>query len=166
MQDKFYFFFGSKEALPGKGTNEYVSNPDKYIELSKIKNWRHVLSNFYESPLIWNDKTYRTIEHIYQSTKIGLVDEKLANEFIIGGKFDGSGVIARKQRKLAKLSKEQLNEWNSMKHELLEKVTQIKFEQCPLFKEVLLATKDAELWHGAPRILKQRMLFLERIRDQ
>ncbi len=59
-----YFFSGSKDAKPGKGANE-AGSPSDFPELVNIKDWRKVLSNFYESPIVYENKTYRTWEHAY-----------------------------------------------------------------------------------------------------
>ena len=63
--------------------NEFVKNLKDYEELSQIKDWRKILSNFYVAPFKYNGKTWNTIEHAFQSKKIELVDEKLAEKFTL-----------------------------------------------------------------------------------
>ena len=45
--DMFLFYSKSKDAIPGYGKNETVSDPTEYTDLSKMKNWRRTLSNMY-----------------------------------------------------------------------------------------------------------------------
>lgn len=48
--DRFVFTSKSKNAAPGRGANEHVANPEHYLQLASIPNWRRVLSNFYMPP--------------------------------------------------------------------------------------------------------------------
>ena len=40
MKDKFTFFSGSGDALPGRGSNEQKNTTETYTDLRKIKNQR------------------------------------------------------------------------------------------------------------------------------
>ena len=81
--DTLFYFSKSADKKPGKGVNEFVKNLKDYEELSQIKDWRKILSNFYVAPFKYNGKTWNTIEHAFQSKKIELVDEKLAEKFTL-----------------------------------------------------------------------------------
>ena len=164
---KLYFFSGSRDALPGRGVNE-VGTPTEFAVLAKIKNWRKVISNFYETPLTYKGKTYMTVEHAFQAVKIGFADAAKADQFAIESGSElakGGGVAARKARKIVTLNAAQQKQWRSVASDVMRELWEIKFSQ-GLPKEVLLATNQAELWHGAPRIPKERWDDLETIRSK
>ena len=52
MKSRFVYYSKSADSKPGKGSGEYLNIKDDFTELSKIKNWRKMLSNFYISPFI------------------------------------------------------------------------------------------------------------------
>ena len=106
-KDKLYFYSKSRDAVPGCGVNEYVESISKYDELKKIPHWRRILSNFYETPFLYSGKMWKTVEHAFQAQKIALVNPELAETFTIdSGELlgMGSGLDARKARKIAILS--------------------------------------------------------------
>ncbi len=69
MSDKFFFYSKSSDKVPGKGTNEYVKNVNDYKELSKFKDWRKHLSNFYVSPFRLDGEEWNSLEHWYHAAK-------------------------------------------------------------------------------------------------
>ena len=69
MTTKFLYYSKSAGAKPGKGSGEYLNIGDDFTELSKIKNWRQTLSNFYISPFILDDNTWNSIEHFFHAVK-------------------------------------------------------------------------------------------------
>ena len=76
--DTLFFYSKSKDAFSGKGTNEYVEDGKKYTILVSIKDWRKILSNFYEFPFEYDGKRWNSVEHAFQSKKIELVDKEKA----------------------------------------------------------------------------------------
>lgn len=168
MKDKLYFYSKSKDALPGKGVHEVISNENEYDELKKIKDWRKILSNFYIFPIKYNNYTYNTIEHVFQAMKINIVDSEKAYHFTIeSGNIigKGDGLIARKNRKYVKLNNEELKEWNKIKDNVLYEASLYKFKNCEIAKNVLKFTKNAELWHIVQRSSNnERFIHLENIR--
>ena len=60
--DRLYYFSRSADRPPGQGVNERVSNPSKYTELAQVKNWRHILSNFWVAPFEVNGVQWNTVE--------------------------------------------------------------------------------------------------------
>lgn len=165
--DKLYFYSKSRDAVPGYGVNEDVESISKYDELKKIPHWRRILSNFYEVPFSYSGKMWMTVEHAFQAQKIALVDPDLAETFTIdSGKSlgMGSGLDARKARKIAILPESKLSKWNSMKHKVMEDIVEARYTQDPVGADVLIKTGDAELWHGIARGKPMRMFGHEKVR--
>jgi predicted NAD-dependent protein-ADP-ribosyltransferase YbiA (DUF1768 family) len=163
--DILYYYSGSANKVPGKGVNETVSQPSNYIALRNIPNWRRVLSNFYEGEFVYRGLWYRTVEHAWQGRKISYADETKATYFSMDSNhYIGreGGDIARSNRKMVILSRDQIREWETSDE--IEEILYAKFSQVPLAREVLLATHDAQLWHGAPRTPKKRQTSLENVR--
>ena len=111
--DKLCYYSKSKDVKVGKGKNEFVNDESIYKELDKIRNWRQILSNFYTEPFKFENKTYNSVEHAFQSYKIGLVNKEKAEYFTLDSNHPiglGDGNIAQKNRKLVILNKEQLED--------------------------------------------------------
>jgi predicted NAD-dependent protein-ADP-ribosyltransferase YbiA (DUF1768 family) len=163
----FYFYSKSADKPPGKGANEKVAEGENYTELRNIKDWRKILSNFHVGEFMYKDKTYRTAEHCFQSQKIALVDTTKAHQFCVESGTPlakGDGEAARKQRKMVVLGDKDLIQWNKMKFQVLEEILHARFSQVHAAQKVLLATKDAELWHGTRGTPKARQVQLEQVR--
>ena len=166
--DKFFFYSKSKDVAPGKGVNEVVCT-DTYDDLKKIKNWRKVLSNFHVFPFVYEGYTYNTIEHVFQAKKIEIADKEKALWFTVEGGHEigaGDGEMARKNRKLVKLTKDQLKVWCEMKDRVMYEAAIQKYLVCQEAQDVLRGTKNAELWHVVPRSKPIRFEHLEVIRSQ
>lgn len=93
------------------------------------------LSNFFESPVEYNGKTYRCAEGAYQAQK----NPDRADEFT---KLKGSDA-----RKLGK-SVELRSDWSQVKDGIMVEVVNAKFQQNRNLMKKLVATGDAELVHG------------------
>lgn len=166
--DKLYFYSKSKDVAPGKGTNEYVEEPSKYVDLSTTKDWRKVLSNFHFEPFKYDGYTWNTIEHVFQSKKIELVDPEKAKWFTVESGNEiakGDGLVARKNRKLVKLSKAELEQWFYIKNKVLFEAASEKYKQNTNSANILKATNKAELWHIVMRGKPERLTHLERVRS-
>lgn len=169
MVDKFQFYSKSADKKPGKGVGE-SGDPENYAELGKIKNWRHELSNFSDSCIVsYDNLSFRTIEHAFHYAKCALINKEKAKDFSLESGTDlsrGSGLDARGARKLVKLSEPDLKVWADKKSAFLKYVWEQKANQSKKFRDVLLATKQAELWHYLGRGLGvERWLNLELIRN-
>lgn len=168
MTDKLYFYSKSKDAIVGKGINEVVKDISEYENLKNVKDWRKVLSNFHVYPIKYQGYTYNTIEHVFQAKKIEIVDKEKALYFTVESKNEiglGDGEMARKNRKLVKLNKDELMLWNKIKDDVMFVAALTKYLMCEEAKYVLKSTKKAELWHIVPRSKPIRFKHLEIIRE-
>lgn len=167
--DKLYFYSKSKNALPGGGCNEYVSDINLYETLAQYPGFRKVLSNFHVAPFKYNGYTYNSIEHVFQAMKIALVDKEKAYFFTVESGHEiglGAGSIAQKNRKLVMLSKDDLKSWSSIKNDIMKAAASEKYKTHPEALKILRATNDAELWHIVTRSKPERFLHLEDIRRE
>jgi predicted NAD-dependent protein-ADP-ribosyltransferase YbiA (DUF1768 family) len=168
-EDKLIFFSSSKDNKIGKNKNEFINNPDEYLELNKIKNFRRYLSNFDIYEFKYNGYSYRTIEHAFQGAKISLANKEEGFKFTIDSNNViglGDGKIARKNRKLVNLNKEQIIEWNNIKHNIIYEIALEKFKVSTIARDILLKTNNCQLWHTFPRMkYPMRCYYLEKIRD-
>ena len=160
--DILLFYSTSKELRRDRRSaryQEHISHPKDYLELDSIPDWRKVLSNFYVFEFtieVAPDTilTFRSIEHGFHYFKIRLADPSRAFDFSLesGSKLSkGEGLDARRARKLVVLTSQQLQEWDSIKDSVLYSLSKCRYSQDPLSKQVLLATRDAQLWHIASR---------------
>lgn len=152
--DRLYFYSGSADPPPGQGVHEGVRDAAAYAELARTRHWRRMLSNFWPADFVLDGATYRTVEHCFQAAKIALIDPALARLFALesGSPLSqGDGAAARKQRKMVLLDPARLRTWDARKGAVMHAAMQAKFSQHPALRSVLLATQDAELWHGTGR---------------
>lgn len=165
--DKLFYYSKSADKPVGKGANELVANPVDYAELNKIGDWRRILSNFCAIPngFTYDGHTFKTVEHAFQSKKIGLVDQQKAFTFTLESNTilsRGGGQMARGfGRKLVVLSKDKLKEWGRIKTQVMKDIMVARFMQDDVGRDVLLKTNSAQLHHIRPRQKSIRMIELE-----
>ena len=110
---------------------------------------------------------FNSIEHVFQSKKIELVDPVKAYYFTVESGHEiglGDGAMAQKNRKLAVLKKADLDTWFWMSADVMKRAAMAKYTQCPAAAEVLRCTGNAQLWHVVPRKQPVRFEHLEEIR--
>jgi predicted NAD-dependent protein-ADP-ribosyltransferase YbiA (DUF1768 family) len=142
-------------AKPGKGTDEYVSKAENYIALSKIVHWRQQLSPFDvaefkcdgspEHGIVFKDAKWKTLEHFNQACKIYLQDPSIALTFCVGGKH---GESPHNLESKCKLTPENLNQWESIKLDVMYIGAKAKFDQHESKMNILMATSPAELMYA------------------
>lgn len=176
MCSRIVFYSKSADKFPGKGTNEFLSDCDKnndvFKELNSVKDWRRMLSNFYESEFKHDAMTFNTAEHAFHYNKFKLFDKDVAFKFALESDSDiskGDGKAAQKARKLLMLNEEQLTKWFKVREKSLNKILYDKFNQSDELKSMLVKTKTAELWHFLGRGHKkgenlERWEYLEKLR--
>ena len=92
---EFIFWSKSSDSKPGKGSGESLPSDKKsaYDDLSKEKNWRRVLSNFYAKekvdgvrpPLFELDgKKWASVEHYYHANKFKKNNKDYYDKFALG----------------------------------------------------------------------------------
>ena len=178
--DTLVFRSNSADKAPGKGVHEFVANVADYAELAAIKNFRRYLSNFDSSvTFTWQGQfdrpyTFRSIEHAFHAAKIHLANPTEALKFNVESGHPigaGDGEVARRHRKLVKLTEEQLAVWDSQAWDITASVATAKFtqNQTSTPSRVLKATGGAKLVHlatarGKPSELIQ-FTHLENIRE-
>lgn len=169
MTDKLYYYSKSADKMPGKGANEYINDPSQYNELSQIRDWRKKLSNFHIAPFEYENRRWNTVEHLFQAVKVSLVDKELAYTFCLDSNSELSqayGSEAQKKRKIVLLSPSLLAYWEQIKHQVMYDALYAKFSQNEDMKSILLATNDAELWHGTRGHRPSRQYSLEQVRNE
>ena len=156
QKDIFVFKFNSADKAPGKGVNENLVKGHTYSELSKIKDWRRMLSNFDVAEFEWSgdgvlsepfppNTKWNSIEHALQGSKYWKTHKKEAMRFTLNsgdmiGKGDGSE--AHKHKDLVKVD---LTEWDEST--IVKSIAESKYRQNPERMRMLKATEPAELFH-------------------
>ena len=167
----FQFYSKSRDPEPGKGSGETIPEDkiSEYKELSKIKDWRKMLSNFYESEFKLDDKRWLSVEHYYQGSKFKKENPEFYNKFSLDSESDISkdpnlaksagGKSGKSRGKLLrpeniKIDKDFFKNGRSSKE--MKNSQKEKYSQNDKLKEMLLLTKDAKLTHfsrGSPPIV-------------
>lgn len=147
---------------PGKGAGEKIKKEDvmKFAELAGIKNWRKVLSNFYEGEFTLDGKRWLSVEHFYHASKFKKgnpefyalfsldSDSELSKSPLMakgaGGK---TGKVNKKQFRPKKI-KIDADFFTSKENErAMYRAQMAKYKQVDEARRVLMATKDAKLQH-------------------
>jgi hypothetical protein len=178
----FVFYSKSRDVMPGKGGNnhkdaekkwsEKVSDPTKFDELSRIKDWRKVLSNMWgglpqnrETPLFTIDGyDWASVEHWFHANKFKwrVEESEEYKDFYETFTFNSGSEIC-KDAKLALTAGGRTGKvrgkkyrpttvvldpnWENKKERIMMIGQKAKYEQDTLSNNVLLATKDAKLVH-------------------
>jgi len=179
-QTRFMFYLKSTDAKPGKGAGEHLAPEDtgKYEELSRIKDWRKKLSNFWIAPFTLNGKRWASVEHYYQGSKFKGTPEYY-NQFSLdsGSELSKNPLLAKAaggktgkfQGKLIRPNKIVIDRdfFEGIPGELYRRsdmemniAQDSKFLQNEDLKELLKLTKNAQLIHyqrGTPVVFYNLM---------
>lgn len=169
MPDVFQFYHTSSDSFPGKGTGEILESPkETYVELSKYLNWRRVLSNFGDSPFVWKGLRWQTAEHAYQASRFELDHEDKARDFSLDSnntEINTDPMKAKKWAESVKFPRDLQAQWDEGKTNILNDIWRAKFTENKMAHDILLATKNAQLWH-AMRGNKEHWISLETLRGE
>ena len=159
-EEKTIFVFKSNSAdkAPGKGVNEHLVKGQTFPELSKIKDWRRMLSNFDVAEFDWTGEgvlpepfppttRWNSIEHAFQGSKHWWKGHKKeALRFTMAGDIGkGDGAEAQKNRKLVKI--DDMDGWDELSWKVMASAAEAKYIQNPERMRMLKATAPAELFH-------------------
>jgi len=172
-EDIFLFYSKSTDAKPGKGAGEMIQSDEKYDALSKIKDWRKKLSNFWIQPFDLDGKRWQSVEHYYQASKFkGTPD--FYNQFSLDSGSDiskdpalakGAGGKSGKFKGKLVRSKEIRVDDGFFERKNIEmyKAQHAKFTQHDDLMKMLKLTKDAKLMHfvrGSPNIAFYNLMYI------
>lgn len=105
--------------------------------IDSFSNEYHFLSNFSESPVLYEGVLYPTVEHAYQAAK------SLDSDFRFRVSINKSPATAKKMGRGVRLRPD----WEDIKVDVMRYLLQRKFNHDDL-REQLLETEDAELIEG------------------
>ncbi len=172
----FQFYSKSADKKPGKNKPSEKMEPGRekdFIELSEIKDWRKVLSNFYVGKFELDGYEWNSVEHYYHANKFKKNNFRFYEAFslmykpqqddpewfqripknlnmepavakALGGKTGKYKGVQIRPKDL-KADDDFFNGDNHKNVLLLGQ--RAKYNQVPIAKKVLLATKDAKLQH-------------------
>ena len=153
----FVFKSNSADKAPGKGVNEQLAKGHTFTELSKIKDWRRMLSNFDVAEFDWSGEgvlpepfpaktRWNSIEHAFQGAKHWWKGHKKeALRFTLSGDIGkGDGAEAQKNHKLVNMD---MAGWDDLSWKVMSSAAEAKYIQNPERMRMLKATTPAELFH-------------------
>jgi len=175
MKDKFVFYSKSADALPGRGSNEEKNTIETYSDLRKIKDWRKMLSNFYVSEFFIDDNYWNSVEHFFhalkfRNNKIPSKEYEFYKTFTLtsNSPWCKNPFLAKQAGKAGRVSPitgkifdkkigdTKIPKDIKMRDDFYEAKISSKLQKLAFFakftqnldlKNVLLSTKEAELWH-------------------
>lgn len=176
----FQFYSKSRDLEPGKGSGEKIPDDKipEYEELSKIKNWRKMLSNFYESEFTLDDKRWLSVEHYYQGAKFKKENPEFYEQFSLDSGSDISkdtnlaksagGKSGKSKGKLIRPTNIKIDKdffLDNRSSNEMKRAQREKYKQNDELKRMLLLTKDAKLTHfsrGSPPIVFNETMELRK----
>ena len=176
----FQFYSKSRDSKPGKGAGEKIPKKEvmKFAELAGIKNWRKVLSNFFEGEFTLDGKRWLSVEHFYHASKFKKNNPDFYALFSLDsdseiskspamakgaggktGKFKGKQIRPKKIKIDEDFFSSKENEKAMYRGQMA------KYKQVDEARRVLMATKDAKLQHfvrgGQPIVFYDTMKIRE-----
>jgi predicted NAD-dependent protein-ADP-ribosyltransferase YbiA (DUF1768 family) len=158
----FQFYSKSRDMKPGKGAGEKISVEDmsKFSELAEMKNWRKVLSNFYEGEFKLDGLRWLSVEHFYHASKFKKSEPNFYKLFSLDSKSDISklpamakgaggktGKFKGKQIRPKKITMDDDFFSSKENEKAMYRGQMAKYKQNKEANDVLMATKDAKLQH-------------------
>lgn len=163
----FTFYSKSADKYPGKGSGEMPGDKSlspEYDDLSKIKDWRKKLSNFWISPFELDGKKWNSVEHYYQGSKFKEENQRFYHHFSLdsgselsldpamaksaGGK---TGKVGGKQYRPNGIQMDSSFFATGRATREMNAAQNVKFTTIPEMRDVLLKTREAKLMHTVGR---------------
>ena len=154
------YYSKSKDLYPGMGSGERISEERKeeFEELSKISNWRKMLSNFYIQPFTFNKLTWNSVEHLYQGSKFKKNNPEFYKLFAIESGSDISknpeiakaagGKSGKYKGKMIRVKNIVMDDdFFDGDNNIMFRALYAKFSQNKDLLDVLKKTRDAKLIH-------------------
>lgn len=127
--DMLMFNQFSADKKPGMGVMEHVSDRSVYQGLSKIRDWRKMLSNEYTENLLVDNETWLSVEH-----------------YVLSNNYSDDAIQFAKLKKIQDVKELSKLKRKTYDDEVLEKALKVKFS-LDKYKSILIETKDAILTH-------------------
>ena len=152
---KLYFYNNSSDVIPGKASGEKIpkNKIKSFSKLSKIKNWRKQLDNFWIQPFVLDGKTWGSVEHYYQGSKFKNDNPKFYEKF----SMDSKSSLSKNPLKAKELGEKKNNrpgkididkDYNkTIGNVNMYTAQEAKFTQHEDLGKTLLATNKANLYY-------------------
>jgi DNA-directed RNA polymerase subunit K/omega/predicted NAD-dependent protein-ADP-ribosyltransferase YbiA (DUF1768 family) len=127
--DMLMFNQFSADKKPGMGVMEHVSDRSVYQGLSKIRDWRKMLSNEYTENLLIDNETWLSVEH-----------------YVLSNNYSDDAIQFAKLKNIQDVKELSKLKRKTYDDEVLEKALKVKFS-LDKYKSILIETKDAILTH-------------------
>jgi DNA-directed RNA polymerase subunit K/omega len=127
--DMLMFNQFSADKKPGMGVMEHVSDRSVYQGLSKIRDWRKMLSNEYTENLLIDNETWLSVEH-----------------YVLSNNYSDDAIQFAKLKKIQDVKELSKLKRKTYDDEVLEKALKVKFS-LDKYKSILIETRDAILTH-------------------
>lgn len=152
---KLYFYNNSSDIIPGKASGEKIpkNKIKSFSRLSKIKNWRKQLDNFWVQPFVLDGKTWGSVEHYYQGSKFKNNNPKFYEKFSMDSKSSLSKnplkakELGEKKNKRPKHIDIDEDYDKTIGNVNMYTAQEAKFSQHEDLTETLLATNRANLYY-------------------
>lgn len=154
--DKFVFYSKSADKKPGYGVHERAST--EYTKLSDVRDWRKMLSNFWECRFELDGYMWNSVEQYYQASKYKNQPHHFKKILECGSALEAKKLGGKRYPCDSDFFS------SGRCHLEMERAQRCKFTQNPYLYEVLKNTGDAELWHYMRGGKLIRFVHLEDIR--
>jgi hypothetical protein len=146
---------------PGKGNGENIriNNIIKYTELENIKDWRRILSTYYESPFTLDGMRWNTIEHYLQGVKFKNTNPEYYKSFSLDSntEYNKDPAIAKREITKKVLLCDPDYDFNKSLHNAYSQ----RAKEDNLFSKVLQLTLSAKivyyLYRTPPMVMTELM---------
>lgn len=151
--DTVFQFYNKSSAdhAPGKGSGEKVGEKDlkTFIDLRKIKGWRRMLDDEYNTTFHLKNKRWQSVEHYYQASKFEKGYPDIYASFALDSGTKISTDVAEAKKTAQKDEKTKINPhfYEGMHKTSRKEAVFAKFSQNENLRRVLLNTHKAKLVH-------------------